>query len=207
MGDVFLKNMIYPEIAKGITAMKDADLALREKLVQSGQLFEGYHPEMEQLHLAHARILEELIDRIGYPTIEKVGEVASEAAWLLILHAISRPEFMIKCRTLLEAAVSENKANLIHLAYLTDRIAVLSSQPQLYGTQFDWDEDGNLSPNRYDDLDEVNSRRKALGLNSLDEQTILMRIQAEKENHSFPVDFERRKRQYDGWRKKVGWLI
>ena len=43
---------------------------------------------------------------------------------------------------LLEVAVSENKADPKNLAYLTDRVALFEGKPQLYGTQFDWDENG-----------------------------------------------------------------
>ncbi|WP_158856434.1 DUF6624 domain-containing protein [Lunatibacter salilacus] len=194
------------EIANILTGLRDADLALRDKLVPSGQLFDGYHSEMEKLHLRNADCLNQFIERIGYPTTDKVGEEASEAAWLVIQHAISLPAFMVKCRTLLEVAVLENKANPKNLAYLTDRIAVLSGEPQLYGTQFDWDENRELSPNLYDDLDKVNYRRKAIGLNSLEDQTILIRNQAKSEKRSSPVDFENRKQEYEAWRKSVGWV-
>lgn len=197
--------MDYQEIAKILIGLKNADLALREKLVQSGQLFDGYPTEMEQIHLRNAEILNEVIEKIGYPTTEKVGMDASEAAWLVIQHAISLPDFMVKCRALLEVAVSENKANPKNLAYLIDRIAVLSGKAQLFGTQFDWDDNGELSPNRYDDLDKVNNRRKTIGLNSLEEQTILIRNRAKVENQSCPVDFEKRKLEYEMWRKRVGW--
>lgn len=36
------------DIAKILLELRNTDLALRDTLVQSGQLFEGYHPEMEQ---------------------------------------------------------------------------------------------------------------------------------------------------------------
>lgn len=91
------------------------------------------------------------------------------------------------------SAVSENKADPKNLAYLTDRIAVFESKPQLYGTQFDWDENGNLSPNLFDDLIKVNERRKSIGLNTLEEQTEIIRIQAKNENQSPPTDIEKRK--------------
>jgi hypothetical protein len=102
---------------------------------------------------------------------------------------------MIRCKELLEEAGAEKKAEPRYLTYLTDRIAVLSGEPQLYGTQFDWDVNGELSPNTYDDLALVNSRRKAIGLNSLEEQTILIRNRAKVENQSFSVDFERGKKK------------
>lgn len=147
-------------IAEKIIDLKNADLALREQLVQNGQLGDGYNPAMQQLHQRNAERLNDIIDTIGYPTIGKVGREASEAAWLVIQHAIGQPAFMKKCVALLTAAVRENEADAKQLAYLTDRIAVLEARPQLYGTQFDWDENGELSPEPYDDLAKVNQRRK-----------------------------------------------
>jgi hypothetical protein len=160
---------------------------------------------MNELHDRNAKILSEIIDSIGYPTIDKVGKEANEATWLIIQHSIGQPEFMRTCAELLETAVRENKADLKSLAYLTDRIAVFEEKLQLYGTQFDWDENGNLSPNPFDDLNKVNERRKSIGLNSMEEQIEIIRAQVESENQSPPKDFEKRKREIEQWKKNVGW--
>lgn len=103
--------------------------------------------------------------------------------------------------------VNENKASPINLAYLTDRIAVFEGSPQLYGTQFDWDENGELSPNSYDDLTKVNQRRNSLGLNSLQDQTEMIRTRVKTENQTPPKDFDKRKKDFEQWRRKVGWAI
>ena len=68
----------YPAIAQKIIALQKADLALRDHLVQSGQLGTGYHEAMEQLHNRNAEALEQIMNAIGYPTIDKVGEEANE---------------------------------------------------------------------------------------------------------------------------------
>lgn len=49
--------MDYPKIAKEIIELQNADLELRDKLVENGQLFDGYNQEMEALHNRHAEIL------------------------------------------------------------------------------------------------------------------------------------------------------
>ena len=198
--------MDYNAITKRIIGLKKADLELREKLVQNGQLGKGYNEAMEQLHNSNANVLNEIIDTIGYPTIDKVGKEAHEAAWLVIQHAIGQPGFMKKCAKLLSNAAGENKAALRNLAYLTDRIAVFEGKPQLYGTQFDWDENGTLNPNPFDDLTKVNQRRKSIGLNTLEEQTAIIRRQAKNENHLPPANFEKRRQEFEKWRKRVGWI-
>ena len=197
--------MDYKSIAEKIIDLKNTDLALRNKLVQSGQLNERYNEKMKKLHNRNAKILSHIIDTIGYPTIDKVGKEANEATWLVIQHSIGQPEFMKKSAELLKSAVNENKADPKSLAYLTDRIAVLEGNPQLYGTQFDWDEHGNLSPNPFDDLNRVNKRRKSIGLNTLEEQIEIIRRQAKNENQSPPKDIENRKQEIEEWKKNVGW--
>ena len=198
--------MDYQAIAKKIIELKNADLELRNQLIERGKLGNGYDEAMEKLHNNNAAILNDIIETIGYPTVEKVGEEASEAAWLVIQHAISLPEFMKKCARLLEKAVKEHQANPVNLAYLTDRIAAFQNQPQHYGTQFDWDAKGEMSPGAVDDWGKVNQRRKSIGLNTLEEQTRIMRQRVVEENQKPPADPEKRKQEYDAWRKKVGWI-
>ena len=49
--------MDYKRIAENIIDLKNADLALREKLIQSRQLSKGYNEEMKELHNRNAKIL------------------------------------------------------------------------------------------------------------------------------------------------------
>ncbi len=197
--------MKHEDIARKIVKLRNADTALRTKLVQSGQLGKGYHEEMRELHSKNAKALNDIIDKIGYPTIAKVGKEANEAAWLVIQHSIGQPKFMKKCFQLLTEAVNHNDADKKNLAYLTDRIAVFEGKPQRYGTQFEWDKNGNLSPSLLEDLNNVNERRKSIGLNTLEEQTEIIRKQAKSENQQPPKDFEKRNQEMEEWRKLVGW--
>jgi hypothetical protein len=194
------------DISDKIIKLKNTDLKLRDKLIEDGKLGEGYIEEMATLHDENARQLGDIIDIIGYPTVEKVGKEASEAAWLIIQHSIGQPAFMKRCAILLKNEVSNHKADSKNLAYLTDRIAVFEGAPQLYGTQFDWDENGKLSPYPIDDLAKVNQRRRSIGLNSLEEQIEIIRRQAQNENHQPPADLEKKRIEFNKWKRKVGWV-
>lgn len=198
-----MNDKVYSE---KIIGLKNADLELRNKLIRNKQLGKGYNEEMAQLHNRNAKVLNEMIDIIGYPTTEKVGQEANEAAWLVIQHSIEQPKFMKKCAKLLEDTVSANKASPTDLAYLTDRIAVFEGRLQWYGTQFDWDENGQLSPNPIGDVANVNQRRKSIGLNTLEEQVEMIRTQAKRENQRPPIDAEKRRQEFREWKKRVGWI-
>ncbi len=147
--------MDIKSIAEKIIRLKKRDESLRSELIIKGSLSDGYDPEMEALHNSNAKELSQITETIGYPTSEKVGEKASAAAWLVIQHAIGQPDFMKKAARLLETAVNDQKADPIGLAYLTDRIAVFEGKPQRYGTQFDWDENGEMKPYQFDNLEKV----------------------------------------------------
>ncbi len=199
--------MNYKDFAEQIIALQNADLQLRDELMRDGQLFDGYNKQMEKLHNENAEVLKRIIETIGYPTIDKVGKQANDACWLVIQHSIGQPAFMKECAVLLEKAVHENKADPKQLAYLTDRIAVLEGRPQFYGTNFDWDEKGELSPRPVYGINKVDQRRKSIGLNSLEEQTKIIRQQAIEEGQEPPADINERKKLYNAWRKNVGWTI
>lgn len=199
--------MKYPEYAQIIIDLQNADFALRNSLIDTGQLGEGYHWEMEKLHNHNANELNKIITEIGFPTVSTIGAEASYSVWIIIQHSIGSPQFMKKCLKLLEDALKKGEADARNLAYLEDRIAVFENKPQLYGTQFDWDADGELNPNYFDEISKVNKRRKSVGLNTLNEQTEIIRTQAKRENHSPPKDWIKRKDEMEKWKKRVGWIL
>jgi len=192
--------------AKRILAMAEKDRQIRDQLLRAGQLNDGYHPLMEAVHQENALELDKITDQIGYPSAAQVGKEASQAAWVIIQHAIGQPAFMKKCLGQLKRSVDQGEGNAVHMAYLQDRVLVLEGKKQLYGTQFDWDENGQMSPQPYDNLYEVNRRRQSSGLNKLDEQCNVMRKRIKKENQLPPLDWQQRQRSYEAWRVKVGWI-
>ena len=192
--------------AKFILELREKDERKRAELVQSGKLSYGYNVEMSAIHDSNAKELERIMESIGFPTAERLGEEASESAWLIIQHSVGQPDFMKRCAALMAIEVEKGHADKIHFAYLTDRIAVFEGRPQKFGTQFDWDEDGEMSPSELDNYDKVNKRRAAMGLCSLEEQTRRIRERAKTENERPPQDHEQRKKAYDQWRRSVGWI-
>ena len=65
------------------------DIETRTRLAQTGELFQGYHPEMEAVHNANADLLGRVMADIGWPGRHKLGdEGADDRVELLgVLHA------------------------------------------------------------------------------------------------------------------------
>jgi hypothetical protein len=174
------------------------DQSIRETLERRGVLEDTYHPEMEKVHLDNSRKLQELIQQMGFPVTSNAGEEGVRLSWLIIQHSISMPDFMKESLVQMRLAAAQNDYPLELLAYTDDRIAFFEGRPQLYGTNFDW-QDGSLRPTPIADPQNVDLRRKSLGLPPLAETLF-------KFSHSRPPkDLEIKAKEFAAWLKKVGW--
>ncbi|PWN66126.1 DUF6624 domain-containing protein [Chryseobacterium oncorhynchi] len=180
---------------KEIIELSELDLSVREKLSEAGELSGGYHPEMEKVHKANAKRLREIMTEIGFPTISRVGEKASNAAWLIIQHSIGEPEFMKHCYIMMEENIDD--INPKNRAYLYDRIQVFQGKPQKYGTQFI----ENEIPYPVENKENLNNKRLKVGLLPLS----LEDIERIPDSENIP-EIEIRDVEYTNWRKKIGWI-
>lgn len=168
-------------LADELVTMMTEDQRLLQQLFDSGELPSGsYHPRMKALHEQNASRLKEIISAHGWPGVSLVGEDGAKAAWLVVQHSVSDPQFMGECVSLLEDAVAREDIASWQLAFLYDRVCTLSSKPQYYGTQFDIDENGWPTPFPIEDSATVNERRARLGLNSIEERQEQMMEQERK---------------------------
>ena len=117
--------------------------------------------EWHRIDEANTAWLLELTQRAGWPGRTMVGEDGTQAAWLLAQHAA--PEHQPHFLELLRAAVTAGQASAGDLAYLEDRVRVHDGRPQLYGTQFTYDQD-QLKPQPIEDPEQLDQRRAAVGL-------------------------------------------
>jgi len=182
----------------------EKDYETRAQLVREGKLFNGYNPEMEAVHLENAALLERVFDAIGWPNRGRLQDDGAAAAFLILQHAVSRPDVQRRGLALMLDAIPRGDANMMDAAYLSDRIAVFEGRPQLYGTQFDWF-DGALSPAPIADHEDIEVRRAAVGLPPLADVTSMLRKRAVEEGDSPPADLETRKAAFEDWARKVGW--
>nr|BFD64355.1 hypothetical protein BdHM001_30360 [Bdellovibrio sp. HM001]BFD68551.1 hypothetical protein HAGR004_35730 [Bdellovibrio sp. HAGR004] len=176
------------------------DEAVREVLASTGELFHGYHPQMEKIHLRNAHRLQELIEKNGFPTIPLVGEEACTAALRIILHAISWPEFMRAQEPVLTDLAKAGQVPKSYVAFMIDRIRFYEGRKQIYGTNADWDENGILRVTDVEDEELLNTRRAEMGLSPLETLVI-----TPMDGDYHPPDPMKRHKEFIEWTHKTGW--
>lgn len=192
-------------VTKQLLEMLHKDEEVRRTLLSQGVLTNDYHPEMEKVHNDNANKLLKIINEFGWPNKKSVGKQASDAAWIIVQHAISLPAFQRKCLLLFKSLSKDGSFELTKVATLEDRIKFFESNLQIYGTQFDWDEFGQLSPLPIQNIEEVETLRQSIGLPSLAQATFEIRARARENNEKAPKNFLDKKRKFEIWLKKVGW--
>ena len=186
--------------------MRAEDERVREELAKTGELFDGYHPTMEAVHLKNAARLEEMLAEYGWLGKSLVGEDGAEAAWLIVQHAISRPDLQRRFLPLLKEQSERGENPTWQAAYLEDRILSFEGKPQIYGSQFDWNERDAMSANEIFEPEKIDERRAAVGLETPYSEYIKAHNEAvRKSNEKPPDNLDERQRAFEEWARKTGW--
>ncbi len=109
--------------------------------------------------------LKKIITLIGWPTKKLVGEKASQGAFLVAQHAANDLPFMEEALAYIEAEYKQKQVPALHYAMLYDRVEILHSRPQKYGTQFSSSDDA-CKPLPLSQPAKVDEFRAQLGLDS-----------------------------------------
>jgi hypothetical protein len=197
--------MSDPDWRALLVAAAQHDVETRTRLAASGELVRGYHPEMEAVHLENAALLTRVFDAIGWPGRHTIGEDGAAAAFLILQHAIGSPVLQRRGLALMLDAVPHGQANALDAAYLSDRIAVFEGGEQTFGTQFDWDANGQLSPAPTRDPATLDERRASVGLPPMAETIAHMRAGAAAEGERAPADLGKRRAEFEAWARRAGW--
>ena len=191
-------------LAAELISLAAEDQRVRAELASEGTLFQGYHPRMQAVHARNAARLTQIIDRYGWPGRALVGEEAAHAAWLILQHAIGHPTLQRRGLELLREA-PRGDVHPSEVAMLEDRILCFEGRDQVYGTQFDWDEAGNLSPLPIRERAALDQRRAKVGLGPLAEDLERRRTEIAESGEPPPKDWAQRQRELEIWLRQVGW--
>ena len=179
--------------------MREADTLVRDELARDGELQSGYHPRMELVHRQNAERLRVIVEQHGWPGTALAGTDGAEAAWVVLQHSIAEPEMQRSFLPVLLEAATRGEIPFWQPAYLADRICIFEGRPQIYGTQFDWNEEGEMSLCPLESPDRVNELRAGVGLPPLD----LSRSQPDQ--RITPEQAKNHHQQMDAWARSVGW--
>jgi hypothetical protein len=157
------------------------------------------------VHDENATLLARVFEAIGWPGRHVLGEEGARAAFMVLQHAIGHPALQRRGLALMLDAIPAGQANALDAAYLSDRIAVFEGREQTFGTQFDWDANGQLSPAPVRDAETLDERRASVGLPPIADSIAEMRANAAAEGQRAPTDLAQRRADYETWARKAGW--
>jgi hypothetical protein len=161
--------------------MREADQAVRARMIDAGSQSETIGREMIALDAAHTKRLLEIFKTHGYPSVALVGKDGAEAAYLLVLHGPSI-ELQKKSLAYLKKAVRRGESPPDAVAGLTDMLNYRQGKPQVYGTRFEVVE-GKLVPGKIKDPSRLHARRAKLGLMPMSEY-----VKRLEEMYGLPVE-------------------
>lgn len=159
--------LITPAVAAGASApsnpgLRDELLAMQardQELRHAAESDASKMPAVMEADRAHTARMKEIVAEFGWPTASLAGEDGASAAWLLVQHADADPDFQRKALLLMEPLLDSGEISKREYAYLWDR----THEPQRYGTQLHC-VDGRFQPREIESPEEVDARRKAMGM-------------------------------------------
>ena len=121
------------------------------------------------------RRFKQIIRWDGFPNAKMVGYNGVAAAWLLLQHADSDPNFQHQWLPVVKVLASHGDLSFEQYALLVDRVRLAQGKPQLYGSQLTMT-DGVLNPLPVEDSQGLDRRRLALGMSVEDDYLCLSRV-------------------------------
>lgn len=110
----------------------------------------------------------------GWPRISVEGQQAAHAAWLVAQHADDDVALQKAVLAAMEPLLASNDVDATDYAYLYDRVAVNEGRPQRYASQGRCVGAGRWRPLPMEDEANVQARRDAIDLGSLEEYVAAM---------------------------------
>ena len=108
-----------------------------------------------------------LLEKCGWPQKAIVGEKGMQAVFLVIQHASK--ELREKYFPLIKASAEKGELTLRVVAMMEDRMLMEKGKKQKYGTQLISYNDGPLRLHPIEDEANVNKRRAAMGMGTIEE--------------------------------------
>lgn len=172
----------HPQLVKTIDSIYTIDQAVQLKFKELNEqnapvaAIQQQADLQKETFIRHVQNIKDIYAKYGYPTIKMVGEEASHNFFVIIQHADKDIEFQKQMLPVLEKLSKKGKILRKDYAYLYDRVQRNTGGKQLYGTQLTFTKTGLFDANNkviyppdLADPEHVDARRKAVGLEPLEE--------------------------------------
>jgi len=156
------RNYVDTIYAKIKIDCSNVDLLL-QKAFEAYQLNRNEHAEINVgIDAQNQKVLINIIEQCGFPNSNKNKKETVTNAFLILLHS----DYQIQKKYYNEVvqAIKIGDLRKPDIAYLEDKMALTLGEKQKYGTQYDYDENGEILILPTDDLSKVNERRQEIGL-------------------------------------------
>ncbi len=159
---------VLAEARRELETRGRADQAVREGFGAGGQRDSAQGAAMARTDSANTAWLKAYVARWGWPTVPQVGQDAVGAAFMIVQHAVHDTAFMRAMLPAIQDSYRRGDLDGGAVAMLTDRLEVKAGRPQVYGTQFSW-QNGRWVLDPIVDSPGVDERRRNMGLPPLAE--------------------------------------
>lgn len=123
----------------------------------------------DSIYRTHQKRVKEIFDDFGFVGFDLAGKEGSSDFWLIVQHSDHNPEFQLEVLEKMKKEVDKGNADSRTYGLLVDRVKLNTGQPQIYGTQLDYNmEICQAYPRNLADSLNVNKRRKEIGLEPLE---------------------------------------
>ena len=139
------------------------------KKVERKSYSDSMENEFNLLCKKNTKVIKQYFKEYGFPGIKENGEDTSIRFWLITQHSDNDVAFQQKVLKAMKTALKHNNCIPRNYAFLYDRVQKNLNKLQLYGTQMVWDSLGKHSPYMVKDPDNLNNRRKAMGLEKMED--------------------------------------
>jgi|LGVF01.1.fsa_nt_gb hypothetical protein len=185
------QNLI--EIIAILDSVHKTDQKFREKLNPYAKKYGSNSAEMitlvKQINYQDSinmDIVSKIIDNYGWLDVDKIGEQGNKTISLVIQHSShSMQEYYLP---IMREAVKKGNANAKSLAFLEDRVAIDNGKKQIYGSQLYTNLKGNTVLAPIANPENVNMRRKAVGLGTIEEYIKVWNLTWDVERHKEKSD-------------------
>ncbi|WKV12082.1 DUF6624 domain-containing protein [Marivirga harenae] len=159
-------NNNFKEEAKTIEELAIKSLKIRQQVNPESEDQELIK-EMKYLDSTLLQKVTIFLNEYGWKSKKEIGELANMGLFLAIQH--SSTEEMESFKEILEQAYYTNKIEKSKYALYIDRLRVRNKMPQIYGTQYYYDEESSsFRFNKIEDFENVNKRRRKVGLKRIE---------------------------------------